>query len=269
MTAPDEGAALARHQKRSRRAKPGIMATVTLVLGELLITAGVLICAFVAWQTWYYDPSISREQSSVADEYVQQWQQEASSDAATDDTSGTEDATVSAEDAPVAETPAEEGEVWGVMYVPRFGSDWKKPVAWGTDMATVLNTLGIGTYEQSVMPGAVGNTIVAAHRSGQGSGFYDIHKLRLGDEIIIETEEGWYTYAYRNTEYIVDTDVQLLSPVPMKPEETATGKILSLQSCNPLPVSNEERIIAYAVLESFTPREAGAPQVVQDMGGGD
>lgn len=260
---------MAAHQRRGRRAstrrgqRPSILSTIVLVMGELLVTVGVVVLLFVAWQVWIYDPSVARAQTSIADQYVNQWSGE-SLPAPSESVPPT---VVSADAAPVAARPEKEGTVWGVLYVPRFGNDWRKAVAWGTDMSSVLNRIGIGTYTQSTMPGAVGNTAVASHRSGMGSSFYNIHKLRLGDKVVLETQEGWYTYAYRNTEYIVDADVQVLNPVPMVPGATATGKVLTLQSCNPLPVSNQERIMAFTVLESFTPRSSGAPAIVAQMGG--
>lgn len=261
MTAPAGERRRDRSRRGRRRERPGVFSTLVLVLGELLITAGALVLLFVGWQMWWFDPSVAREQSSIADQYLQQWSSAPSSSASASDS------VVPADDAPVAARPTTEASVWGVLYVPRFGDTWHRPIAWGTDMQTVLNTIGIGTYTQSTMPGAVGNTILASHRGGMGSSFYDIHKLRLGDKIILETKAGWYTYAYRNTIYIVNTDVAVLDSVPMVPGEQATGKVLTLQSCNPLPVSNQERIMAFAVLESFTPRSAGAPEVVSEMGG--
>lgn len=247
--------------QRGRRQSRGVFSTIVLVFGELLVTVGFVILAFVGWQIWWFDPSVASSQSSIADQYVQDWADtspSASSSAAS---------AVSADSAPVAATPTTQGTVWGVLYVPRFGSDWRRPIAWGTDMTTVLNRIGIGTYTGSTMPGAIGNTVVASHRGGMGSSFYNIHKLELGDQIILETADGWYTYDYRDTIYIMNTDTQVLDPVPMVTGATATGRVLTLQSCNPLPVSNDERIMAFAVLESFTPRSAGAPAIVAQMGG--
>ncbi len=261
----------AQHRATVRRSRPaappprrrGVLSNIVLVLGELLLTLGVLVLAFVGWQVWMFDPSVARDQTSIADEYLQDWQ----SSEPSSNVPAAEDPTVEPDDAPVAATPSATADVWGVLYVPRFGKDWRRPIAWGTDMTQVLNRIGIGTYTQSTMPGAVGNTTLASHRAGMGSSFYDIEKFRLGDKIVLETKDGWYTYAYRNTQYIVDTDTNVLNPVPLVDDKAATSRVLTLQSCNPLPISNQERIMAFSVLESFTPRSAGAPDIVKKLGG--
>lgn len=253
---PQHRAASARRARPPRRS---VLWTIVGVIGELFITVGVLIFLFVGWQVWWYDPSVARSQVAVAQQYLDEFRSGASSSATPSDQDSTEedDATV-----PVVSRPSSVGDVWAVLYAPRFGSDWIRPVAWGVDMQSVLNKIGVGTYEQSTMPGETGNTIIASHRGGMGSSFYNIHKLRLGDQIVLETSDGWYTYDYRNTVYVLDTGVGILDPVPQMDGQTATGSILTLQSCNPLPVSTNERIIAYAVFDSFTPRSAGAPAAI-------
>lgn len=251
--------AQARHGSRRPvgRRRSGL-ATAVLVFGELLVTAGVTVLAFVAWQIWIEDPSVARAQTAIADDSLAQWAAAAPAQS---------EPVASTGDVPIAATPGSNATVWGVLYVPRFGDHWRKPIAWGTDMDSVLNRIGVGTYVQSTMPGAIGNTILASHRAGMGSSFYAIDTLRLGDRIVIETASGWYTYAYRNTVYILNVDVQVLDAVPMRDGVAATSRILTLQSCNPLPVSNDERIMAFAVLESFTPRSDGVPALVSQMGG--
>ena len=52
------------------------------------------------------------------------------------------------------------------------------------------------------MPGEPGNFAVAAHRTTYGKPFNRIADLRLNDPIVIETQDGWYTYRFRTLEYV-------------------------------------------------------------------
>jgi sortase A len=108
------------------------------------------------------------------------------------------------------------------------------------------------------MPGEVGNFAVAAHRSAFGGAMHLINELQLGDAVYVQTSDGYYTYRYRDTEYVAPSEVQVLAAVPNDPDQNAADSIITLTSCNPL-YSTAERIIAYGMLESWQPLSAGAP----------
>ena len=44
---------------------------------------------------------------------------------------------------------------------------------------------------------------MAIHRTGWGSSFADSPKLQAGDKIYLETADGFYTYIFRNNEYVL------------------------------------------------------------------
>ena len=50
-------------ERRAPRRRPRSRATFTGVLGELLLTAGVLVLLFVAWQMWIGDIIISAQKN--------------------------------------------------------------------------------------------------------------------------------------------------------------------------------------------------------------
>ncbi|WP_105034762.1 class E sortase [Cryobacterium aureum] len=248
--------------KRPRRVKSGKI-TVVGVLGELLITAGALVLLFLGWQLWWNDMIMANSQSSAASAISQDWIDQ---DTATPEpVPSTDPAEPNAEPAPVdygapivATAPAN-AKAFAVLYVPRFGADYHRTIAEGTGHDVLnSNRLGIGHYDGTQMPGEVGNFAIAAHRSAFGGGMHLINELQLGDAIYVQTADGYYTYRYRDMEYVAPSQVQVLASVPNHPDASAVDRIITLTSCNPL-YSTAERIIAYGVFESWHPLSAGAP----------
>ena len=224
------------------------------VFGELLITAGVGVILFLAWQLWWNDMIIAGEQSKAAGEISQGW-------IAEERRARDPDAPPAADygEPVVAEAPAP-GEAFAVLYVPRFGAGYHRTVAEGTGARVLSSTrLGVGHYPETQMPGEVGNFAVAAHRSAFGGGMRLINELRLGDAIYVQTSDGYYSYRFRDFEYVAPSRVDVLAPVPGAPGTAPTDRLITLTSCNPL-YSTAERIIAYGVFESWRPTSAGPPE---------
>lgn len=254
----------AAESKRPRRVKAARI-TVVGVLGELLITGGVLVLLFLGWQLWWNDMIMANSQSNAASEISQDWIEQDTSAPVPVATPTGDPAEPSAAPqpvdygAPVVGSVPANAKAFAVLYVPRFGADYNRTIAEGTGHDVLnSNRLGIGHYAGTQMPGDVGNFAVAAHRSAFGGGMHLINELQLGDAIYVQTADGYYTYRYRDTEYVAPSQVQVLAPVPNNPDGTAVDRIITLTSCNPL-YSTAERIIAYGVLESWQPLSAGAP----------
>lgn len=235
-----------RRQLRRRRHRVSFVG----VLGELLITAGVFVLLFLGWSLWFNDLVVGQQLREESLEHASDWQGNAST--AEPGTPG---------EPPVARQPKATGEIFGLMVVPRFGDDYYVPIAEGVGTAQVLNKGQIGHYPSTAMPGEVGNFAVAAHRTSYGASFNGLSKLRVGDPIYIETKDGWYLYRFRNLEYVRPTGVGVIAPVPQNDGATPADRILTMTSCNPL-FSAAERIIGYAVYESFFPRSGGAPEQI-------
>ncbi|BDI21238.1 hypothetical protein L3i23_00140 [Herbiconiux sp. L3-i23] len=228
------------------------------VFGELLVTAGVLVLLFLGWQLWWNDMILAGSQTSAAQEQSREWNDRVEPAPVPSASAATEGAPVDFGDPLVAEEPGH-GDVIANLYVPRFGEDYVRTIAQGTSTDVLNSTrLGIGHYEGTQMPGAVGNFAIAAHRSAYGGGMHLINEFRLGDPIYVETPDGWYTYRFTNLEYVLPSAVSVLDQVPKNPGIAAGDRIITLTSCNPL-YSTNERIIAYGVLDSWQPRSAGAP----------
>jgi sortase A len=231
------------------------------VLGELLITAGALVLLFIGWQQWFNDLVVAGEHREQASSLSDRFEREAGP-AAEPDADG------SFGDPPVGEKPAE-AETFANFYVPRFGADYAVPIAGGTSTVRTLNAIGIGHYEQTQMPGEVGNFGIAAHRTTYGAPFNAIADLREGDEMYVETEDGWFTYVFRNLQYVQATQVSVLQPVPDAPDVSAASgeRLITLTSCHPM-FTAQERIVAYGVFDSWQPLSAGPPAGVTAAGGG-
>jgi sortase A len=162
---------------------------------------------------------------------------------------------------PVFGTAPGNAQKFGVIYIPRLGATYARPVSEGVGTADVLDKNGIGHYPGTQMPGQVGNFAVAAHRTTHGAPFHDIATLQVGDKIYVQTADGYYTYVFRGLEYVRPTGVGVLDPVPEFTGISPTDRVMTLTSCNPM-FSASERIIAYASLESWQPTSAGAPQAI-------
>ncbi|MFK4762136.1 class E sortase [Microbacterium sp. ZW T5_45] len=237
-----------RHRRRRSRA------TFTSVLGELLLTAGVLVLLFVAWQMWIGDIIISAQKNDEGASVSEEW-----ADAPTPELPPlvqNDDGTTTYE--PVIPAHPAEQEHMGQMLIPRFGADYNKGIFGGTTRSGTLDNLGIGVYTNSKMPGEVGNFAMAGHRTTWGKPFNQLDKLKVGDAIVVETPDGWFTYRFRSLEYVKPSQVDVLADVPQMPQVETGERYITLTACSPL-YSLAERIVAYGVYESFTPRAEGPP----------
>ena len=225
------------------------------VLGELLITAGVFIFLFLGWQLWLNDLVVGGEQREDAIALSREL-----GSAAAPPTTVAPDVDFGE---PVVSPVASDTTKFANIYVPRFGADYVRTIAEGVGSSTVLRT-GVGHYPGTQMPGEVGNFAIAAHRTTWGAPFNQIGNLQVGDKIYIQTAEGWYTYLFRSLEYVRPTGVDVLAPVPQLPGVAPTDRVLTMTSCNPM-LSQAERIIAYAVLDSWQPASAGPPAAIADL----
>lgn len=245
---------------RSRRApsqptRKRPRATFLGVVGEILITLGVVTLLFVVWQLWVGDLIYGAERNEAGQELSQEWAQEYAAPAPTP--SATADPTPGTAEPVVIPEPADT-EVFGIMRIPRFGDDYQVQIAGGVTRAGTLDPIGIGHYPGSNMPGEVGNFALAAHRTTFGKPFNRIADLHVGDAIVVETQDGWYTYRFRTLEYVTPSEVEVLLPVPQQPDVPAGGSYITLTSCSPM-YSLAERIVGYGLFESFTPRSEGTP----------
>lgn len=226
------------------------------VFGELLITAGVLVFLFLGWQLWLNDIIVGDQQNNAAADLAQTWD--------SGNFSLNREPTKADYGDPIVDIAPAAAEQLAIMYIPRFGADWMRTISEGTSTTRVLNKNGIGHYDTTQMPGDVGNFAVAAHRTTHGAPFSSIAELQVGDRIYIRTPEAYYTYVFRNREYVSPRGVGVLDAVPQFQGVDPTARLLTMTSCNP-KFSAAERIIAYSVLESWQPASAGPPAEIAPL----
>jgi len=234
-----------------RRRRPSVLG----ILGEVLITLGVLVLLFIVWQQWFNNIVVAekyRAQSHSISEQLDKKAKAAPTPVATPNAQGSY--------APAVTPQPGNTQVFGVLYVPRFGAQYSIPLAGGTTTAGTLDKIGVGHYDNTQMPGEIGNFAVAGHRTTHAAPFNKINTLQLGDKIFVKTAEGWYTYSFRNLEYVKPTEVSVLQAVPDAPtvDPSSTDRLMTMTSCNPL-YSATERIVAYSVFSSYQPLSAGIP----------
>ena len=241
-----------RHRQHRRLTTDQIVTRVLGVVGELLITLGVIVLFFLAWQLWINNAIVAKEQTSLTKELQEEWQTEVPVIVTPDDTDyGT----------PPAFSGVGEGSKFATVYIPRLGENSGRVVTNSVDLPSVLNHGYYGHYPQTQWPGQVGNFALAIHRTNWGSPFADSNKLESGDKIYVETRDGYYTYVFRNYEYVLPTTVSVILPTPGRNNVTAGQSLITITTCNPL-LGDAERLIVFGVLDSWRPRTAGPPSAI-------
>lgn len=232
-------------------------ATVVGVLGELLITLGVLLGLFVVWQLFWTDVVAERAQDQVVQELG--WArtgdgaaQDPDPDAAVPaDSPERRDAAPVLDEQPHAAT-------FATLSVPRWGQDYVQPISEGVTRRDVLDVLGIGHYPGTAMPGEVGNFAVAAHRVTYGKPFNRVEELQVGDPLVVQTQDAWYVYRVTSTRIVMPRDVEVIAPVPDQPGVDPTQAMITLTTCHPM-FSARERFIVHGELDYWMPSDAGTP----------
>ncbi|UNX54907.1 class E sortase [Georgenia sp. TF02-10] len=216
------------------------------VLGELLLTAGVLLGLFVVWQVWWTDVEAGQEQATAVAAITERFEPPAADQPATLRT-----------DDPPAPAPPAEGEQFAILHVPRWGLDQPIPIAEGVG-TDVLNSGAAGHYPGTALPGAVGNAALAAHRQSYGAAFRHVDALQEGDPLVVESAEAWLVYRVTGHEIVTPDRSDVIAPVPGAPGEAPTQRLLTLTTCHPL-WSTAERWIVHAALDGWVPRAEGVP----------
>jgi LPXTG-site transpeptidase (sortase) family protein len=117
--------------------------------------------------------------------------------------------------------------------------DLEAPIVAGDDPISL--TKGVGHRLTSAAPGESSNCVLSAHNDVYGAWFRDLHKLKAGDEVEIQTVDATFVYVVRSVEIVLPTAVEVLAPTEIP--------ILTLISCYPMPL-NTHRVVVVADLAS-------------------
>ncbi|MFE3162931.1 class E sortase [Streptomyces sp. NPDC059224] len=226
------------------------MRVIVRTVSELCITIGTLIVLFVVYVLFW----TGVKADSVMHDQIDQLQRQWSDSAAVHPTAG-------ASAAPAAPAAYHYGRPFAIMYIPRFGFTWNKPVLEGT--GTDVLKKGLAHYARTARLGQEGNFAVAGHRRTYGDPFLDFPRLRRGDAIVLTDGTTWFTYRIDKGPYkTVPTDVEVIDPVPRKSGYTRPGRYLTLTTCDP-EWGHSHRLIVWAHLDSTQPVEAGKPEALR------
>ncbi|MFE0421798.1 class E sortase [Streptomyces sp. NPDC058953] len=198
------------------------IAGVISVLGELLITAGVVLALFVAYSLWWTNVLADREAARQSDEVRDGWK---------------------ANNAPRG-LDTKDG--IGFLHVPAM-KNGEVLVKRGTNPKKLND--GIAGYYTEPIESALpwqprGNFTLAAHRDGHGAKFHNIHKIKDGDPIVFETKDVWYVYkVYKTLPKTSKYNVDVLDPVPKESGKTKPGRYITLTTCTPVFTSDYRYIV--------------------------
>jgi sortase A len=236
-------------------------------VGRVLVTVGVLILLFVAYQLWGTGIYEARAQSDLRSQFKRELAQgrgstgNASGSGASPSTTAPTATTAPPELPPV---PAD-GDPVGVIKIDKIGID--KVVVEGTTVSDLRK--GPGHYTGTPMPGQLGNAAIAGHRTTYGAPFGDLDQLSKGDKISVQTLTGTWVYelfedpfAVKPTQTeVLDHTVDLASG-----QELAT---LTLTTCDP-KYQATERLVVKAKLTDQQVALPGStePRVIAGLSGG-
>lgn len=239
----------ARRTGRERRA--GGWGWLVGFVGEVLLTFGVLVLLFVAWQLWWTDVEANRDAARATTSLEQAF-------AVAPDGSAPAPGPGAPTSVPDAKAPGGlvVGKGFALMRIPRFGSDWVRPIYEGTGTDTLKR--GLGHYLGTAAPGAVGNFAVAGHRTTWGRPLHDIERLVPGDRIVVESLTAYDVYAVTSHEIVRPTQSEVIAPNPTDPSAAPTKAMLTLTACHP-KYSAAQRYIIHAELVGTYSRAEGLP----------
>jgi sortase A len=204
-------------------------------LGRTLLTTGILILLFVAYQLWGTGIYTSQQQSRLRNEFNAALHKASPSTTTTTSRAATTTTTLSPPLPPTGDAVAR-------IQIPKIGLD--NIVVNGIDRDDLRK--GPGHYPATPLPGQQGNAAIAGHRTTYGAPFGDLDQLSTGDEIRLRTLQGLFTYRVFQQLVVDPGDVAVLDPDPARP---AT---LTLTTCNP-KYSAAQRLVVKASLDSPTP----------------
>ena len=236
-------------------------------VGRSLITAGLLILAFVAYQLWGTGLAEARSQNALEDEFAALLDAalggpEPTTPPTTADGTGPTSSTSST--LPPAPAAPAGGDPVARIVIPEIGID--KIVVEGVGVADLKRAPG--HYPGTSLPGLPGNAAIAGHRTTYGAPFYRLNELEPGDEIIATTTYGEFHYEVAETRIVRPNQVEVL--------ENTDAPRLTLTTCHPR-YSARQRMVVIADLvgepsdlppppppDEVDPDEVEPPEVLPD-----
>ncbi|MBM7771058.1 sortase (surface protein transpeptidase) [Actinokineospora baliensis] len=241
--------------------------TVVRGIGELLITAGLVVLLFVVYEVYVTDIVSAGKQQDATSALDTEWNDTAPA--------APEQQRVERFDG------LGEGSGFAKMYIPSFGADYSFTIIEGTTDRSL--EIGPGHYKGTAYPGEPGNFAVAGHRVGKGAPFNDIDLLNSCDAIVVETRYSWFVYRMLpkkdevggwatgkgtdprcqgvaplggpydgvvGQQIVNPSQGEVIAPIPGHRDAPSVGEratLLTLTTCHPR-FSDRQRLIVHAVM---------------------
>jgi sortase A len=251
-------------------------------VGRALITLGLLMFGFVGYQLWGTGIQTARAQDHLKSEFAT----ELSNAGITQDTLGPATSTTTAADTtapatsdtvsgatiPPTTTPAtvlpdtsttavvpvqqvygnvQPGDSLGEIRIPKIDLDFY--IVAGVSKANLDD--GVGHFPNTPLPGQVGNSALAGHRTSHLAPFGDLDLLRPGDEVQIFTKIGGaYSYIVTDSLVVKPTDYHVVT------DSDPNRATLTLITCTP-KLSSKQRLVVHATLDTTRGSPVGLPLI--------
>ena len=147
------------------------------------------------------------------------------------------------------------GAAFAVIFLPTLGrGEEHVDVQW---VGKQYLKKGPGHYPSTADPGALGNLVISGHRTTYGAPFNRLDELHVGEPIVLETRDFFYTYLVTGTTVVQPTALGETDPVPNRPGAAPTQRILTLTTCNP-KYSARTRLVVRGLLQSPMAKGGGS-----------
>jgi sortase A len=201
-------------------------------VGELCITAGVVLLFFVTYELWGTGRYTREQQDMLSKQLTKEW------------------------DGPQVTTERVQlGHGMALLRIPRFGDTFHYVVIEGVGLSDLRK--GPGHYPGTALPGQVGNFVVSGHRTTYSAPFNRVDELHDGDRILIDTRTSQFVYKVTGKQVVAPGEVDVTAPVPFHPKRTATKRLITLTTCHP-KFSAAKRLIIFGELIQRRPRATAA-----------
>jgi sortase A len=253
--------------------KPDIRGTISLI-GRGMITLGLILLLFVAYQLWGTNVFEARSQKTLKKQFAQKLQKakhEASISSTTtpgstpDNEEDNPTVTTPALSADVDDTKAKDGDPIAIIKIDKIGLN--HVVVEGTNKGDLQK--GPGHYNNTPLPGQQGNAAIAGHRTTYGAPFNRLDELKVGDKIVLETVRGTFTYEVSKDPYPVrPSDVSVINP-EKDPSDPTGNKLLAeltLTTCHPKYSAAQRLIIKAKISDADASKVLPADQLKDQNG---
>ena len=217
-------------------------------VGKVLISLGLLMFAFTGYQLWGTGIQTAREQAGLRDDFNRLLSATTVAPATVATTTTTTVVTTDTGLTPTSTTstvptapdgpPIGDGDVIARLRIASIDLDVYVVQGVGKDDLSK----GPGHFGETPMPGQLGNSAIAGHRTTYGAPFGDLDELQPGDLIQVSTIAGEFTYSVTETVIVEPTEYAAVIPTV-----DSTIAILSLVTCHP-EYSSRQRMVVKASL---------------------